>query len=285
MMILKSADVIPDGFFSVEHRRGNRNYAAHGHDFFEIEYILGGRGSYLIDGIPYPVEADTVFLMTPARIHELHWESAEYYNISFNAERCPIDPPAFLLGEDCPPLIRLSREDSAFFASLLGELVLTKAQNREYAFLLLNCLLQKLSLSVPDVPKVSRERAINRAMIFLLQSFRSPLTLGDMAAHAGLTPSYFSTLFAQRMGMSFKEYLDKLRFSEAAKLLSFTDLTVAQICDQSGFSDYANFQRRFRKRFGQSPLEYRRTVKERKGKTEEINAADFSALHGFSIEI
>jgi two-component system response regulator YesN len=91
----------------------------------------------------------------------------------------------------------------------------------------------------------------------MLRHFREDPSLASVAAVAGYTPNYFSARFKEEMGESFKQYLDRLRFDYAKKLLEHSSLTVSQVCRESGFDDYPNFVRRFSARFGCSPSKLR----------------------------
>jgi AraC-like DNA-binding protein len=61
------------------------------------------------------------------------------------------------------------------------------------------------------------------------------------------------------MGVNFKTFLDSLRFDLARKLLLSSDQTVSKICETSGFEDVPNFIKRFKKHYGVTPTELRRS--------------------------
>lgn len=270
MKILREAEAIPDHFLRAEERRWEQSFPAHGHDFFELEYILSGDGTYEIDGTAYRIQPDTVFLMTPARIHAVNGIGCRAVNLSFGGEFFREETEFVLLSDQCTPQLQLTREDAGLLRELLRELIDTQGANREYAALLLRCILQKLSI----VAKKSKTKLqspysdyLRRTLICLSENFRKPITLGSVAAQLGLSDAYLSTLFSGQTGIPFKTYLDNLRFSYACKLLILTDLTTVEISNRSGFESYANFMRRFHSRCGTTPLSYRR--EHRKKTTEE----------------
>ena len=59
--------------------------------------------------------------------------------------------------------------------------------------------------------------------------------------------------------MTFKKYVDNLRFEYALKLLTNTESNIYEVCKQSGFNNYENFIRRYKKKYGISPLEYKKS--------------------------
>lgn len=101
---------------------------------------------------------------------------------------------------------------------------------------------------------------------YIDQNYKRDLTLGEMAEYAGLSQSYFSTLFKKELGKNFAEYLYELRIERAKELLLHSDDAVYEISEAAGFKDHAYFSRLFKSKTGESPGEYRknRTVAEEK---------------------
>jgi len=69
-----------------------------------------------------------------------------------------------------------------------------------------------------------------------------------------------SSLFVKESGINFKEYLSTIRLDYARKLLEFSDMSVTDICFESGFNDYANFERSFKRKYNISPRQHRKEV-------------------------
>ena len=80
----------------------------------------------------------------------------------------------------------------------------------------------------------------------------------ETAEHVGLVPVYLSKLFFKEIGVNFKVYLDNISFDHATKLLTFSNTSITDVCTQSGFVDYANFHKRFKKKYNMTPKEYRK---------------------------
>ena len=84
-----------------------------------------------------------------------------------------------------------------------------------------------------------------------------PVTLEETAGHVGLNPAYFSTLFKQSCGSSFKEYLNMIRIEESKRLLANTDYPILDIAVSVGFEDQSYFSKVFKKYTGLTPKQYR----------------------------
>ena len=93
---------------------------------------------------------------------------------------------------------------------------------------------------------------------YVEEHFGEPLTLEEVSQIADLSPTYLSTLFKKDTGITFLEYLSKVRMDMAKKLLKETNDTVADICGKVGYSDVRYFTKSFTKYAGLKPKEYRK---------------------------
>lgn len=99
--------------------------------------------------------------------------------------------------------------------------------------------------------------AITRAIAHIGRHYAEPLTLERLAAVAGLSPTYFSSLFIRVMGHSFREQINRVRVEEAKRLLTATDYSLSQIAVTVGFSDQSYFSKVFKRVTGLTPNRYR----------------------------
>ena len=105
-------------------------------------------------------------------------------------------------------------------------------------------------------PSKNNELA-KKAVLFIAQHFNEPLILEDIANHVHLHPSYFSTLFKQSTGSSFKEYLNMVRIEESKRLLANTDFSIIDIAVATGFEEQSYFSKVFKKYTGLTPTQFR----------------------------
>lgn len=256
MQVLNKESLLRGGYIAATRKHFEGTAAPHIHEFFEIEYIEGGQGQCIVDGRTYDMESGTLFLLTPANTHAVKTPSADIINVMF---RCDYADPAFSTPLLCSPspLFLIPAQDRPLVQALLDELVKIHKTDTDFARALLGCLLRKLS-SYSNVRTEENLPYINRSLLYITENFRKGVTLDSVADHLALCPTYLSELFTKTLGISFKTYLDRIRFSCAQNLLAFTDLPICDIPAMVGFGDYANFSRRFKKSFGITPGEYRK---------------------------
>lgn len=89
----------------------------------------------------------------------------------------------------------------------------------------------------------------------------APLTLGELAATAGLSPFHFSRVFRRATGETPVQYLRQRRLEQARHLLLSSDLPVEAIGQACGFANPAHFSRSFAALTGVSPGRFRRQVR------------------------
>jgi AraC-like DNA-binding protein len=103
----------------------------------------------------------------------------------------------------------------------------------------------------------ARHLRLERARVFIAQHCGGPITLGQVARHAGFSRNYFSRIFKDAFQRGFEQYLTEQRLLKAERLLSSTALPVGRIASESGFASAPHFAAAFRKRHGLTPTAYR----------------------------
>lgn len=66
-------------------------------------------------------------------------------------------------------------------------------------------------------------------------------------------------LFRDQMGVTAHRFLEKVRVSEAGRMLRTTSLPIADVAVACGFYDHSAFIKRFRRHTGLAPLAYRKS--------------------------
>ena len=103
----------------------------------------------------------------------------------------------------------------------------------------------------------TRRASVYRAIDYMEENFRDPLTLSDAARSAFLSPAYFSHVFRETTSTCFAHFLQQIRIREAKRLLRQTDRSVTEIAYDSGFNNLSHFNRVFRRLAGVNPTRYR----------------------------
>jgi AraC family transcriptional regulator of arabinose operon len=94
---------------------------------------------------------------------------------------------------------------------------------------------------------------IRRAAELAGRSVRRMVTVAELAAEAGLSPSRLTVLFRDQLGEAPARYAERLRLEHAANLLAASGLSVKEAAAAVGYEDTFHFSRRFAARMGRPP--------------------------------
>lgn len=98
---------------------------------------------------------------------------------------------------------------------------------------------------------------VRRALQYMAANYAQPLSLAQVAEKIGLSPAYFSGLFRETVGLSFREQLNRIRVEESKQLLLSTSAPLAEIALSVGFPDQSCFCKAFKRIAGVTPGKFR----------------------------
>lgn len=111
------------------------------------------------------------------------------------------------------------------------------------------------------VPPPPPEDALDGLLEWAGARLGTPLSVGDLAAHLGVSSRTLARRFADRLGTSPGAWLLARRIFEARTLLEETDLSVEAIAARVGLASAVNLRRHFRAQVGTTPGAYRRAFR------------------------
>lgn len=139
------------------------------------------------------------------------------------------------------------------------ERALQIGEERSRATLLARMMDRKLLEAAGELNSVAEP--VKEALRYVEEHLDQGIGLRDAAQHVHLNPSYFSVLFKEQMGMTFIEYVTRLRIQKAKELLLQTKLPVGEIAERVGYQTTKYFNKVFKEYEGHSPGSYRNEVK------------------------
>lgn len=138
-----------------------------------------------------------------------------------------------------------------------------KAGDQQMLDALVRALLIELFRLLHDVktlafePAILSDAQISKALDLMQLAIDGSSSLGDIAEELGVTPSTFTRQFKARLNSTPSEYLSELRLEKSKQLLLETDISLARIAYECGFSSQAHFTTRFSTAFGTTPARFR----------------------------
>jgi two-component system, response regulator YesN len=104
---------------------------------------------------------------------------------------------------------------------------------------------------------VKNAETLSQVLHYIRENYSQPITLDEVARSVFLSPFYFSHMFMDELGITFMEYLTRVRMEEAKKLLGDKSLSMQSIAESVGYDDASYFSKVFKKNVGVTPNKYR----------------------------
>lgn len=162
-------------------------------------------------------------------------------------------------------VLRLEDSDTVHIRKTLDLMshYLTSDHPAEMAGSLVNFLLLQIteifhSQNVHPAGRVKHSDALFRLFRKLLaENYRKEHELQFYADSLHISQTYLSRVIRQISGKTVNNYIAEALYTDARRLLVFTDLTVKEIAEQLGFSDQSSFGKFFKKKSETSPTNFR----------------------------
>jgi AraC-like DNA-binding protein len=93
---------------------------------------------------------------------------------------------------------------------------------------------------------IADSERINKVMSFLMENYKQEIKLDEIAELVNLNKSSFCRYFKYRTHKTCSQFLNEIRIAHACKLLINNDMTVSEICYETGYNNISHFNRQFK---------------------------------------
>lgn len=231
----------------------------HWHDSFELMYFYETDGCrYTIRGVSYAVQSGDLLLANPLESH-----SCEDFG---KARVCCLRFRAALLLEYSESLFVGQIAADTTVARIFAELF----AQRDSAFFSLTVMqgIYALSAHLLEHDRIGRDpfamhtlpqrKNVQAAIDYMEAHHAESLSVADVARAVHWSESRLSHMFRSVTGLGVAEYMEHIRLRHARRLLTDSDMSIAEIALACGFSDHSYFARRFRRLCDVTPLAWRK---------------------------
>lgn len=259
----------------VKRERERFTLPIHIHDFVEIHYVAEGKGYHYVDEERILVAKGDLFII-PIGTRHVYRPSSEsskdeliVYNCLFSSAFLELLNRSYPLPKEIEDLLNgnmrtYSRYKDIFYEGRLH----MEALHREYTMkqpgheaalyaLLTRLLIYLYRLELNLAATLPAYAQFGSAFAYIEENYSRTLILSDIAKLIPASPSYTQKIFKRITGQSFTEYVQNLRIKKSTELLTQTSLSIREIAEMVGYRDQKFFHELFRKKTGQTPLQYR----------------------------
>jgi len=256
----------------------------HRHDFIEIPYLLSGSCTMEVEGQTFSMhEGDFVILDTRSS-HLPHVPEdglllnieieTEFFDEAFFRQFEKDDPLAGFFASvvysrksekrylyfDCGNDFRIRQLIMMICAEYYSQEVCCAQviQNLTMVLLATVVRLQRQKLAMVTAADTVDDTALSGIFRYIGEHL-TDVSRESLAGHFGYSYSYMNTILQTATGMSFSALKRTLRLQRAELLLRTTDRPITDVAHDSGFSGMTGFYDQFRKEYGVTPQEYRKS--------------------------
>lgn len=124
-----------------------------------------------------------------------------------------------------------------------------------------------LKLVLLKIAEHSDSNALPSSMVenldgYIRDNIHDEISNTELGAIFGYHPFYISKMLKDKKGITLHQYVIQYRIKYALSMLRYSDKSIADIADETGFTDASYFTKSFKAQFGMTPKEYRNQFKE-----------------------
>lgn len=259
-------------------------YAAHSHDSYEIFLPVAGSLAFDVEAYRYTVERGSVLILPPFVSHRLivqDSEPLEYLYAQFSPKAMPdeedlketVESLFHGYGEGEMSMRHLPKESFAFVHGAIKRLCVSGTKEVHHQFFrILSPLLREILLyGIPVngkqgelAKKGSRKTALTDQIVdYVSLHYADIQDLSFVVDVFHYSTVHVNSLFKNRLGVSLWRYVLHIRLDRACDML-VNGIHASEVALSCGFKDYSTFYRLFKKSYGITPTECRRTGKKPK---------------------
>lgn len=223
--------------------------------FYDITYVLEGKGNYIINGVEYAVERGDLLCIPRGSIRKAHCivndlmilYSANFNLYEMNGQLADLPFPLISHIGIRNDLLGLFRElSNAWDRKEAGYLIKTRG-------LLLVIIHRLFELIHLKKDPTSIDYRVKKAINYISENYASDVTVKEISKLVGLNTVYFGALFKQETGLLINQYLTQTRISHAESMLQNGECNVSEAAERCGYNDLSHFRKQFKMIKGYSP--------------------------------
>lgn len=269
-------EITKDGVSIKMHRWGastkSKSDSMKKHDFYNITYIVNGKGSYQNSKVSTDVTKGSLILTPPDTLHRLDSSKGlDVLTICFSLQSTSHSYIQKLFKTVKAEQLYILPNRNRSAAILLWISLLKLAANNNTIYLKNNIDSIGITLFwsiLKDFEKeilsrnskqvqTSASMLIYQAKVYIIDNLAESITIKDIADQLHISERHLSRLFNQELGQPFTTYIRKERIRKAGILLSDSNIPIKDIALQTGFSSIHYFTNVFSKEMDMPPGKFR----------------------------
>ncbi|WP_440898037.1 AraC family transcriptional regulator [Amphibacillus sp. Q70] len=230
----------------------DHHFPLHFHRAYELIFVKSGELLVTIDQTVYHLKQNQLTFIFSNHIHEFKTiDQSEIVIILFSPE---------LIGDFFTQYKGLSPNNPVLELKELPNLAEFNSIYKQKSFIYQICASLIDQTDFSKVEQSTKTKVLHGILLYVDEHYQTDCTLKDVAEYLRYDYPYLSKLFVQMTNMTFTDYLNHYRISQACYLLKNSGRPVGEIANHCGYNQLRTFHRNFKKITKQSPRAYREQV-------------------------
>ena len=254
----------------------------HRHDFYEILYITGGVGTHFIDFNAYPIEAGTVYFISPGQVH--YWDTSvplegeilivtEEFFLLAPSDQMMLYELSFFHSIADTPALKLRAEEREVVESLIRSISAEYQEIRLRSHSVLRSYLHILLVKMQrmwatheegahDATKTSNGSAnlVRNFKQLVAKQFMTEQSVQAYADQLSVTISHLNNTVKTMTGQTPGQLIRREIVLEAKRLFTHTELTSREVGYRLSFDDPSYFGRFFKREATMTTMQFRKSI-------------------------
>lgn len=270
---------------------GHYGNAEHSHTFFEICYVADGSGTYENNGIRYALEKGSLYATRPGSRHRIVSDAGMLLLfVAFDMNKPESEADIVQIYETLSEYRHLfvpaagNTAVALLWQSLVmlsggaetlhPEVIARMAHSLLYTALLLFHE-HRGALTADKLPeRPGASISLAKAEQFIHSRLAGKLTIREVAGALFVSERQLSRLLSETLGQSFPSWVRTERLRRAAYLLAYTDKSIPDIAEETGFETVNYFNRVFSQSLQITPGKFRKM-------SDEVETDAQSVIHRY----
>lgn len=252
-------------------------------DALEINYVLNGHVSHVINGIHCDLDKGDICFIAPNTNFSLAIYDADtvmfsiiIYTSTLKKLLVNIDSKKDILseffskilyGRDYIPFLFCDTSQDYYIREQILDMLNIQDSDGPYTNRYLSLSIEMLCLRLLQMHSnhiiagnntIKKSVGITGIIDYAMSHYKN-ITLNNLAKKYNYSYSYLSALIKEHYGRSFNEILQDYKLDKAADMLKNTDKKISEIIENIGYSDKSYFYKVFKNKFNVTPNEYRKS--------------------------
>lgn len=241
-------------------------------DGINLFLILDGQADITVNGEVFPMESEDMLLVNSSEQYEIT-STRENITLYLNISKSKMEN---YFGEAWTKRFfcntkKMEETEKGSYNSLrekVAHLMLAELRKgpdypvevNQHFYSLLACLLRDFQVenTVPGIFPATSDNRLLHITETIRNKYSQQLSLKELAEEEFMSYHHLSRIFKRELGMTFTEYVHRVRMAHATEELRQTDHSIIRIAQNNGFVNVKAFHQAFKEEFGSTPKEYRK---------------------------